>query len=202
MCLVMVLTVFRLYGLYYPCCVGVVLLGLASLLRQSTDGAVNVLSVVIMMALKDIYPSITKLFKDEFTICAACTPSITIPQLVWNQYISYFSISSWSPAVSEQEWMMRKRFKRSELKVLNSQTCWEIGKQREQTCHSRPQQSSAPIFRAVLSDNLLGFSCADTKASVLNRHVGTVAVKEKRFIVHFSSLAFLPPAFLHLWVFA
>lgn len=77
--------------------------------------------------------------------------------------IIYISISSGVSTPSKHKWTARKRLKGSELKVLSSQTCWEMQEHWEQTCHSRLRKSRAPIFRAVLCDNLLCFSCAPTQ---------------------------------------
>lgn len=74
---------------------------------------------------------------------------------------SPLSISWWSPAVSEQKRIASERLKRSELKVLSSQACWEMRERENRPATLGRRKSQAPIFRAVLCDNLLCFSCAE-----------------------------------------
>ncbi len=110
--------------------------------------------------------------------------------------ISRLSISSWSPSVPEQKSMRGRGWKdqSSRCWAVRPAEKWESRETKPATLGRR--KSRAPIFRAVLCDNLLCFSCAEIqKASLLNC-VGTAAVKEETVHRTLLLLAFLLPAIL------
>lgn len=82
--------------------------------------------------------------------------------------------------------------------------CWAVrlaDKCREnKTCHFRPQKSRAPIFRAVLCDNLLRFSCAGTqKPRCRNKHCIGTTPRSRETVSYTYLLPDLIMFFINYW---